>query len=52
MTQSAYLPIVTLTENLPKRLLHRERMTEDRIKLPCLDENGIDGKKIITTENG
>ena len=45
MAQSAYFPIKTPTENLLNGLIHRERMTEDRTKLPCLDEKGIDGKR-------
>ena len=27
-------------------------MTDDRIKLPYLDEKGLDEKKFITTDNG
>ena len=42
--------IAKLTEySLPIKLnllSHREKMAEDRIKLPCLDEKAIDGKQI------
>ena len=44
MAQSAYLPTTTFT--VLNRLLHREHMTDDRIKLPHLDEKGLDGRRV------
>ena len=37
--------------NMPNSLPHREKMAQNRKKLICLDEKGIDGTKSTTTDN-